>query len=84
VRRNRAIVDDSPALWRLTSHQAECCSRAQKYTCHIGVDDAVVRELCFEKLAKIIDTSYDYVYDLWIYDNPITLGPATEFTVVEE
>ena len=51
---------------------------------YIGVDDAVVRELCFEKLAKIIDTSYDYVYDLWIYDNPITLGPATEFTVVEE
>ena len=51
---------------------------------YIGVSDSFVREMCFERLAQIINTSYDYVYDLWIYDNPITLGPATEFTVVEE
>jgi hypothetical protein len=51
---------------------------------YIGVSDSVVRELCFEQLAKLIDTSYDYVYDLWLNDNSITLGPATEFTVVEE
>jgi hypothetical protein len=51
---------------------------------YIGVSDSVVRERCFEKLAEIIGTSYDYVYDLWLYDNPITLGPAIEFTVVEE
>jgi hypothetical protein len=51
---------------------------------YIGVGDSIVRERCFEKLAEIIDTSYDYVYDLWLYDNPITLGPATEFTICEE
>jgi hypothetical protein len=33
---------------------------------YIGVSDSVVRELCFERLAEIINTSYDYVYDLWI------------------
>jgi hypothetical protein len=27
---------------------------------------------------------YDYVYDLWLCDNPITLGPAIEFTVCEQ
>ena len=33
---------------------------------YIGVSDSIVRERCFEKLAEIIDTSYDYVYDLWL------------------
>ena len=33
---------------------------------YIGVSDSVVRELCFERLAEIINTSYDYVYDLWL------------------
>ncbi len=51
---------------------------------YIGVSDSFVREMCFEQLAKLIDTSYDYVYNLWIHDNSFTLGPATEFIVVEE
>jgi hypothetical protein len=33
---------------------------------YIGVDDSIVRERLFEKLANIIDTSYDYVYNLWL------------------
>jgi hypothetical protein len=33
---------------------------------YIGVSDSIVRERCFEKLAEIIDTNYDYVYDLWL------------------
>jgi hypothetical protein len=33
---------------------------------YIGVGDSIVRERLFEKLANIIDTSYDYVYNLWL------------------
>jgi hypothetical protein len=33
---------------------------------YIGVGDSVIRERLFEKLANIIDTSYDYVYNLWL------------------
>jgi hypothetical protein len=33
---------------------------------YIGVSDSFVREMCFERLAEIINTSYDYVYDLWL------------------
>ena len=51
---------------------------------YIGVTDSVIRERLFERLAEELEVSYDYVYDLWLYDNPITLGPAIEFTVCEE
>ena len=33
---------------------------------YIGVGDSIVRERLFEKLANIIDTSYNYVYNLWL------------------
>lgn len=59
---------------------------------YIGVGDSLIRERLFEGLANEIGTSYDYVYDLWMNENPlrkeknfeITLGPAIEFTVCEE
>jgi hypothetical protein len=59
---------------------------------YIGVGDSLIRERLFEGLANELGTSYDYVYDLWMNENPlrkeknfeITLGPAIEFTVCEE
>jgi hypothetical protein len=33
---------------------------------YIGVGDSIVRERCFEKLAKEMEVSYDYVYNLWL------------------
>jgi len=48
---------------------------------YIGVTDSVIRERLFERLAEELEVSYDYVYDLWLYDSPITLGPAIEFSV---
>ena len=33
---------------------------------YIGVWDSIVRERLFEKLSEILETSYDYVYDLWL------------------
>jgi hypothetical protein len=51
---------------------------------YIGVTDSVIRERLFERLAEELEVSYDYVYDLWLHDNPITLGPAIEFTVCEQ
>ena len=33
---------------------------------YIGVGDSIIRERLFEELANILDTSYDYVYDLWL------------------
>jgi len=32
----------------------------------LGVDDSVVRERIFEKLAEIMGVSYDYVYQQWL------------------
>lgn len=32
----------------------------------LGVNDSVVRERVFEKLAVILDKPYDYVYNLWL------------------
>lgn len=32
----------------------------------IGISDSVVRERLFDKLADLLDTTYDYVYDLWM------------------
>ena len=33
---------------------------------YIGVSDSIVRERLFEKLAKTLNVSYDYVYNLWL------------------
>lgn len=33
---------------------------------YIGVYDSVVRERVFEKLADLLDTSYENVYKLWL------------------
>ena len=33
---------------------------------YIGVSDSVIRERLFEKLAKTLNVSYDYVYNLWL------------------
>ena len=33
---------------------------------YIGVCDSIVRERLFEKLSEILETSYDYVYELWL------------------
>jgi hypothetical protein len=33
---------------------------------YFGVSDSLVRERLFDGLAKHINTSYDYVYNLWL------------------
>ena len=33
---------------------------------YIEVGDSIVRERLFEELAKQLNESYDYVYDLWM------------------
>ena len=33
---------------------------------YIGVYDSLVRERLFSKLAEILDSPYDYVYNLWL------------------
>ena len=33
---------------------------------YIGVHDSIVRERLFSELVKQLDTSYDYVYNLWL------------------
>ena len=33
---------------------------------YIGVGDSIIRERLFEKLSEILETSYDYVYELWL------------------
>lgn len=33
---------------------------------YIGVGDSIIRERCFEKLADIMDVSYDEVYSQWL------------------
>jgi hypothetical protein len=33
---------------------------------YIGVGDSLIRERLFQKLAESINTSYDYVYNLWL------------------
>ena len=33
---------------------------------YFGVDDSIVRERLFAKLAENLKTSYDYIYDLWL------------------
>ena len=33
---------------------------------YIGVGDSIIRERLFERLAEELNTSYDYVYNLWL------------------
>jgi hypothetical protein len=33
---------------------------------YIGVGDSLVRERLFERLAEELNTTYDYVYNLWL------------------
>lgn len=33
---------------------------------YIGVSDSLVRERLFTKLAEELNTTYDYVYNLWL------------------
>jgi hypothetical protein len=33
---------------------------------YIGVSDSLIRERLFERLAKELGTTYDYVYNLWL------------------
>ena len=33
---------------------------------YLGVNDSVVRERCFQKLAHLIGERYDYIYDQWL------------------
>ena len=33
---------------------------------YIGVCDSIIRERMFEELAKSLQTSYDYIYNLWL------------------
>lgn len=32
----------------------------------IGVDDSVIRERTFEKLAEIMSVDYNYIYEQWL------------------
>lgn len=32
----------------------------------LGVGDSVIRERCFSRLAFLIGTDYDYIYDQWM------------------
>jgi hypothetical protein len=32
----------------------------------LGVSDSLVRERCFEQLAKIMKVDYDYIYNQWM------------------
>jgi hypothetical protein len=33
---------------------------------YIGVVDSIIRERCFEELAKQLNKPYDFVYDMWL------------------
>lgn len=35
----------------------------------LGVSDSLVRERCFEQLAKIMEVDYDYIYNQWLMCN---------------
>lgn len=32
----------------------------------LGVDDSLIREICFEKLAELMNVDYDVIYKLWL------------------
>lgn len=32
----------------------------------MGVDDSIIRERVFEKLAELMEVDYDYIYEQWL------------------
>ena len=34
----------------------------------LGVDDSIIRERVFEKLADIMDVEYEYIYNQWLLE----------------
>lgn len=44
----------------------------------LGVDDSIVRERVFDKLAEIMDVDYDYIYDQWLKTNGDTTDEEVE------
>lgn len=43
----------------------KCLYEGNDVYAYFGVGDSLVRERLFEELANQLQTSYDYVYDLW-------------------
>jgi len=33
---------------------------------YIGVGDSLIRERLFSELANLLETSYDYIYNIWL------------------
>ena len=40
----------------------------------LGVHDSVIRERLFEELSKQLRVDYNYIYDLWLYDENLTIS----------
>ena len=40
----------------------------------LGVHDSVIRERVFEELAKQLRVDYNYIYNLWLYDENLTIS----------
>ena len=38
---------------------------------YIGAHDSIIRERLFEELSKQLRVDYNYIYDLWLYDEVI-------------
>lgn len=37
---------------------------------YLGASDSLIRERVFDKLAKLLNEPYDFIYNLWLY-NPL-------------
>ena len=45
----------------------------------IGIDDTVVRERCFTKLAELMQVDYSVIYDMWLNaEIPDSLNPSKQ------
>jgi len=44
----------------------ECLDRGKDFYDFLGVADSVVRERVFEKLSKVMNCTYDYIYTQWV------------------
>ena len=44
----------------------ECLDRGKDFYNFLGVDDSVIRERVFQKLAKVMKCDYDYIYNQWL------------------
>ena len=43
-----------------------CLDRRHNVYEFLGVDDSLVRERIFEKLAEIMEVDYNYIYEQWL------------------